>query len=157
MSKHHAHHHSKHTDHDEGCLALPRFERVKYFYGQLLGVREFQSEQSYFYEKHRLHNRYLHGYGTVCGLAVEHCRVDRDPCGDHPRPPPEQSPTQAPGQDPSKDPTGKPAVAPEPTTTALVHQPWTQGPLGVSASAYQTSPRLVDPKISEAIMMYFLR
>ncbi len=45
MSKHPEH---RHTEYDEACLPLPRFERVKYFYGQLLGVREFQSEQAYF-------------------------------------------------------------------------------------------------------------
>jgi hypothetical protein len=71
---------------DEGCLPLPRFERVKYFYGQLLGVRELQSEQDYFFEKHRLHNRYLHGYGVICGLEVEPCRTPRDPC-DESKPP----------------------------------------------------------------------
>lgn len=77
MSKHIEH---KHTEYEAGCLPLPRFERVKYFYGQLLGVREFQAEQSYFLEKHRLHNRYLHGYGVVCGLAVDVCRAPHDPC-----------------------------------------------------------------------------
>ena len=83
---------------DQGCLPLPRFERVKYFYGQLLGVREFQSEQAYFFEKHRLHNRYLHGYGVVCGLEVIPCIAPRDPC-DEPRPvkpPPEGKPGEAP-------------------------------------------------------------
>ena len=66
--------------HEPGRLALPRFERVKYFYGQLLGVREFQSEQRYFLDKHRLHNRYLHGYGVVCGLEVAPVVVTSDPC-----------------------------------------------------------------------------
>ncbi len=83
----HAHHHH----YDEGCLPLPRFERVKYFYGQLLGVREFQSEQSYFFEKHRLHNRYLHGYGVICGLEVEPCS-SHDPCGEPPKPEPTEPP-----------------------------------------------------------------
>lgn len=68
--------------HEAGHLALPRFERVKYFYGQLLGVRELQSEQSYFVEKHRLHNRYLHGHGVVCGLEVEPI-IDEEPCAPH--------------------------------------------------------------------------
>jgi hypothetical protein len=77
------------SHHASGCLELPRFERVKYFYGQLLGVRELQSEQSYFLEKHRLHNRYLHGYGVVCGLGVTPCRVPEDPC-DEPSPKGEQ-------------------------------------------------------------------
>jgi len=133
MSKQHEHRPSKHTDHEghdgghqEGCLALPRFERVRYFYGQLLGVREFQSEQSYFYEKHRLHNRYLHGYGTVCGLAVAHCHLRPDPCDEHPGPPTNQPP----GQGAPKDPTGQPGAAPEPpATTALVRQPRAQAPL----------------------------
>jgi len=69
--------------HEDGHLALPRFERVKYFYGQLLGVREFQSEQSYFLDKHRLHNRYLHGYGVVCGLEVRLAGGPPDPCAPH--------------------------------------------------------------------------
>ena len=36
----------------------------------MLGEDEFVQEQTYFLEKHRLHNRSLHGYGTVCGLGV---------------------------------------------------------------------------------------
>jgi hypothetical protein len=72
------HHHA--PDHPRECLVLPAFERVKYFYGQLLGVREFQSEQSYFREKHRLHNRYLHGYGVVCGLTLRRCHEPPAPC-----------------------------------------------------------------------------
>lgn len=93
---HHTHTHHPQRHDDDGCLPLPRFERVKYFYGQLLGVREFQSEQSYFYEKHRLHNRYLHGYGVICGLQVEPCRRPRDPC-DEPERRPHQEPEPPPG------------------------------------------------------------
>jgi hypothetical protein len=48
----------------------PQFDRLNYFYGQMLGVNDFQAEQSYFREKIKLHNRCLHGYGTVCGLRV---------------------------------------------------------------------------------------
>lgn len=108
----HAHHHAPH--YDEGCLPLPAFERVKYFYGQLLGVREFQSEQSYFFEKHRLHNRYLHGYGVVCGLEVEPCR-SHDPCDTPPKPPAEPPPPPPP--------PGKVAdPAPVPVEKALVVQ-----------------------------------
>ena len=36
----------------------------------MLGVKDFWAEQSYFREKIKLHNRCLHGYGTVCGLRV---------------------------------------------------------------------------------------
>src|SRR5262249_28039999 len=45
-------------------------DRLNYFYGQMLGVRDFQSEQRFFREKHKLHNRCLHGHGFVCGLKV---------------------------------------------------------------------------------------
>jgi hypothetical protein len=67
-------------DKQEGCLAIPRFERLNYFYGQMLGVRELQTEQAYLREKHRLHNRYLHGHGVVCGLRVAPCVVERKDC-----------------------------------------------------------------------------
>lgn len=50
---------------------LDPFKRVKYSLGQVLGVDELEQEQVYFLERGRLHNRSLHGYGTVCGLKVE--------------------------------------------------------------------------------------
>ena len=53
------------------CADFPEFTRLKYFYGQLLGVHDFQTEQNYYRDKLKLHNRCLHGYGTVCGLEVE--------------------------------------------------------------------------------------
>ena len=49
---------------------LDPYKRVKYSMGLVLGVDEFEQEQLYFLEKNRLHNRALHGYGTVCGLNV---------------------------------------------------------------------------------------
>ena len=52
------------------CAHFPELTRLKYFYGQMLGVHDFQTEQSYFRDKLKLHNRCLHGYGTVCGLEV---------------------------------------------------------------------------------------
>ena len=45
-------------------------QRVNYEYGLVLGVDEFRQEQLYFLEKGYLHQRSLHGYGTVYGLAV---------------------------------------------------------------------------------------
>ena len=54
----------------EQGFEVPQFERLNYFYGQMLGVKDFCAEQSYFREKIKLHNRCLHGYGTVCGLRV---------------------------------------------------------------------------------------
>lgn len=52
------------------CHLAPPFERPNYYYGQLLGEREFRGEQTYFREKLKLHNRCLHGWGVVCGLDV---------------------------------------------------------------------------------------
>lgn len=45
-------------------------KRVRYFVGQLLSADEFSAEQEYFLEKHRRHNRTLHGAGVVFGLEV---------------------------------------------------------------------------------------
>ena len=55
---------------DTACADLPDLKRLNYFYGQMLGVNDFRTEQSFFREKLKLHNRCLHGYGTVCGLMV---------------------------------------------------------------------------------------
>ncbi|PKM76301.1 MAG: hypothetical protein CVU90_13260 [Firmicutes bacterium HGW-Firmicutes-15] len=51
----------------------PRYyphERNRYFYGKLLTVRDFESEQKYCNDKRRMGNRVLHGAGVVCGLQV---------------------------------------------------------------------------------------
>lgn len=45
-------------------------KRVRYVRGLVLGVSEFNTEQGYFLEKGRRHNRALHGYGTISGLAI---------------------------------------------------------------------------------------
>lgn len=49
---------------------LDSHKRVNYSLGLVLGVDEFLQEQTYFMEGDRLHNRLLHGYGTLCGLQV---------------------------------------------------------------------------------------
>jgi len=46
------------------------YERNRYFYGKLLSVDDFQTEQKYMNDKRRLINRFLHGCGVVCGLNV---------------------------------------------------------------------------------------
>ena len=46
-----------------------KLQRVRYFNGQVLGVDDFNTEQNYFIEKHRLHNRHVHGWGVVNGLS----------------------------------------------------------------------------------------
>lgn len=50
---------------------LSQFERNKYFYGKLMTVRDFETEQSYSNEKRRLLSRLIHGAGVVCGLSLE--------------------------------------------------------------------------------------
>jgi hypothetical protein len=47
------------------CLCRPRF-----FAGQLLSEEDLRALDHYIIEKNRLHNRYLHGSGVVCGLQV---------------------------------------------------------------------------------------
>ncbi len=46
------------------------FERNKYFYGKLLSVDDFESEQRYMNDKRRIINRFVHGTGVVCGMNV---------------------------------------------------------------------------------------
>jgi hypothetical protein len=84
---HEREHEHEHDAHHEHCLEIPRFERLNYFYGQMLGVREFRAEQAYLREKHKLHNRYLHGYGVVCGLRVTPCVLKQGECDRKPPPP----------------------------------------------------------------------
>jgi hypothetical protein len=51
-------------------MHLDPYKRPKYTFGLVMGVDEFEQEQLYHIEKNRLHNRMLHGYGTVCGLQI---------------------------------------------------------------------------------------
>jgi hypothetical protein len=44
--------------------------RVRYFPRMLVTVDDMETEHAYFREKLRRHNRYLHGWGVVCGLEV---------------------------------------------------------------------------------------
>ena len=64
--------------HDDTCLDVPEFRRLRYFYGQMLGAPDFQTEQAFFREKIKLHNRCLHGYGVVCGLLVRPVPIPKD-------------------------------------------------------------------------------
>lgn len=45
-------------------------ERVNYFPRQLLTADDLVADQEYFIAKLRRHNRYLHGWGVVCGLNI---------------------------------------------------------------------------------------
>jgi hypothetical protein len=53
-------------------------DRVNYFTGQLLTTDDLRAEQDYLREKHRRHNRHLHGWGVVSGLDV-HAPTSDDP------------------------------------------------------------------------------
>lgn len=46
------------------------FERNRYFYGKLLTVRDFETEQRYHNGKRSMLNRLVTGAGVVCGLGV---------------------------------------------------------------------------------------
>jgi hypothetical protein len=55
------------------CLPMETFsmERVRYFARQLITPEDLTLEQEYFRNKLRRHNRFLHGWGVVCGCMVE--------------------------------------------------------------------------------------
>lgn len=52
------------------CSGLECLDRTRFFAGQLLTEADLNNEQSYLLAKNRLHNRYLHGWGVVCGMQV---------------------------------------------------------------------------------------
>jgi hypothetical protein len=49
---------------------LVNLERVRFFPRQLLTADDMVADQDYFRQKLRRHNRFLHGWGVVCGLEV---------------------------------------------------------------------------------------
>src|SRR5688572_10163827 len=65
---------------DDPCLVPPaEFVRLRYFFGQRLGVLDLADEQSYLVGKQRLHNLHLHGWGVLCGLRAERYLVSQGP------------------------------------------------------------------------------
>jgi hypothetical protein len=73
------------------CVGLECLDRTRFFSGQLLTEGDLNNEQSYWLAKSRLHNRFLHGWGVVCGMQVVCSECDGwvtvkpgyaiDPCG----------------------------------------------------------------------------
>jgi hypothetical protein len=73
------------------CVGLECLDRTRFFSGQLLTEADLNNEQSYWLAKSRLHNRFLHGWGVVCGMQVICSECDGwvtvkpgyalDPCG----------------------------------------------------------------------------
>jgi hypothetical protein len=53
-----------------GLLPSNPFYALRYHFGMLLGVDDFETEQSYHRGKMRLHNAWLHGEGVVWGFGV---------------------------------------------------------------------------------------
>jgi hypothetical protein len=51
-------------------VEVPFRKRNNFMYGMVLGAEDLQQEFSYIYGRMKLHNRMLHGYGTVAGLEV---------------------------------------------------------------------------------------
>jgi hypothetical protein len=47
-----------------------RTTRLRWFTGRFITARDLTDEQEYHLGRHRLHNRLLHGWGTVCGLGI---------------------------------------------------------------------------------------
>lgn len=52
------------------CRGLGRFDRPVFGPGQVLTAADLTALQDYVRAKDRLHTRYLHGWGVVCGLEV---------------------------------------------------------------------------------------
>lgn len=52
------------------CNCCDPLERVRYFPRQVIRADDMRAEQGYFVDKMRRHNRFLHGWGVVCGFDV---------------------------------------------------------------------------------------
>ena len=63
------------SEEDTKNCKLHQFRRNNYFYGKLMTVRDFESEQSYFNEKRHLLNRLVHGYGLICGFDYDDIEI----------------------------------------------------------------------------------
>ena len=64
--------------------SLATLERTRYFQRQIVGPEDLTQDQSYFRDRDRRHNRFLHGWGVVCGACVapdpdDDCAVIVDP------------------------------------------------------------------------------
>lgn len=68
-----------------GDQHLVGLERTRFYHRQIVTPEDLTQDQVYFRDKHRRHNRLLHGWGLVCGLVVERCAAanpedGEDPC-----------------------------------------------------------------------------
>ena len=53
-----------------GKCRSEQLERARYYSRQLMTADDMTVDQEYFQEKQRRHNRFLHGWGIVCGLDI---------------------------------------------------------------------------------------
>jgi hypothetical protein len=60
----------------QSCESTGAFERNRFFYGKLLSVDDFQTEQDYFREKIRLLSKTLEGSGIISGLKASDVKVN---------------------------------------------------------------------------------
>ncbi len=72
-----------HPGHEHGhdgecCIVAGPFDHLSYLYGQMLTPSHLQRAQRSVYEKLKLHNRCLHGWGVVCGLAVSAVPMEKE-------------------------------------------------------------------------------
>lgn len=52
-------------------IELPQnFKRVNYYAGKMLTLEDFKTDQQYYKDRMKLHNRFLHGCGIVSGLKI---------------------------------------------------------------------------------------
>jgi hypothetical protein len=58
------------TDRNHSGYTLGTLHRPCYAAGEVLAARDLETEQRYRLQRIRRHNRYLHGWGVVCGLWV---------------------------------------------------------------------------------------
>jgi hypothetical protein len=52
------------------CAGIVCLDRPRFFSGQVLSEADLNNLENYVLAKNRLHNRFLHGSGVVCGLEV---------------------------------------------------------------------------------------
>jgi len=62
-----------------GTTTTVRLERVNFFNRQLLTADDMTTERDYFLQKLRRHNRFMHGWGVVCGLPVTAAPISGTP------------------------------------------------------------------------------
>jgi len=68
------------TTTDQSCTVCgTALERVRYFPRQLITADDMRAEQEFVLNKQRRHNRFLHGWGVVCGCQVMPLPTDKNP------------------------------------------------------------------------------